>query len=367
MIKLVDLGAQHEELKDELAAVVSKTVAKSAFMGGAIVKNFELNFAEFNKSNFAIGTSNGTSALEVALRVNGVGAGDEVITVANTFFATAESIFNVGATPVFVDIDEVDGLIDISKIASAITSKTKAIIPVHLFGHLVDMPSIMEIARNHRLIVIEDAAQAHGSVAEWGTPGKLSQGACFSFYPGKNLGAWGDAGAIVTDDSHLAALYSKVRDHGRLSKYEHDVVGTNARLDGLQAGILDVKLSALPRWNSRRADIAEKYIQRFTSAGFKVLFDHKKYKSSWHLFVIRVANRDDIQRHFKEREIETGIHYPIPLHKQPALISSFGGQSLPITEKLSAEIISIPIHPHLTESQVEYIIETFLDIAIPQG
>ena len=363
MIKLVDISAQHHELEYELEKALSEILKGSAFIGGAPVSNFEKAFANFCQKKFAVGVSNGTSALEIALRGNQIGYGDEVITVANTFFATAEAIYNVGAKPVFVDVDLIDGLIDISMIEKVITPKTKAIIPVHLFGHLVDMERLSLIAKKFNLLLIEDAAQAHGAVASWGTPGQYSQAAAYSFYPGKNLGAWGDAGAITTNDSDLYLIYSKLRDHGRLSKYEHDLIGSNARMDGLQAAILEVKLSRLSSWNQRRSEIAAIYLQELQDAGFKVLVNPDSYQSAWHLFVVRVNNREEIQKHFKEIGIETGIHYPIPLHKQPALLNHFKSVVLPNTERLAKEIISIPIHPHLSESEVTKILKNFLLVA----
>ena len=363
MIKLVDIKAQHNELKLELDGAIASVVNSSAFIGGEPLKAFESAFADFSQSNYATGVSNGTSALEIALRGNNIGAGDEVITVANSFFATAEAILNVGATPVFVDVTLEDALIDIDRIKKSISRKTKAIIPVHLFGHLVNMPSLHEIASKYDLVVIEDAAQAHGAVADWGSPGKLSAAAAYSFYPGKNLGAWGDAGAITSNDEKLRNIYSKLRDHGRLSKYEHDLIGTNARMDGLQAAILEIKLQRLPIWNARRREIAGRYLKEFRPAGFKVLVNENSYRSAWHLFVVRVQNREKIQSHFSTLKVETGIHYPIPLHKQPALEKFYKRVKLPNTELLAKQMISLPIHPHLSEADVELIIAEFLKVA----
>lgn len=363
MIKLVDLGKQHEALEVELNTAIGNIVSTSSFIGGKPLANFESKFAEFCGVDNLIGVSNGTTAIEVALRANGIGEGDEVITVAHTFFATAEAILNVGAKPVFVDVNIVDGLMDISKVEAAITKKTKALLPVHLYGHLVNIESLKKITDRYNLVIIEDAAQAHGASAAWGRPGQITDAATFSFYPGKNLGAWGDAGAIATNDIALANKYRKLRDHGRITKYEHDVVGMNARMDALQAEVLTIKLSKLKSWNARRHEIAFKYIEKFTEKGFEVLFQNDAYQSAWHLFVVRVGNREEIQTNFKEVEIETGIHYPVPLHKQPALKNMFSGLTLPVTEKLAEEIISLPLHPYLTEDEVSKIIELFLKTA----
>lgn len=364
MIKLVDPYKQHQTLEAELANAVKEIVAGSSFIGGKPVTKFEANFADFCSSENAVGVSNGTSAIEIALRANGVGIGDEVITVAHTFFATAEAILNVGAKPVFVDVNLVDGLMDISMIEGAITNKTKAVIPVHIYGHLVNIEELKKITDKFGLIVIEDAAQAHGASAKWGKPGQITEAATFSFYPGKNLGAWGDAGAIVTNNKILADKYRKIRDHGRLTKYEHDVVGMNARMDALQAEVLSIKLSRLRSWNDRRREIASRYIDSFSKKkNFKVLFQEDSYESAWHLFVIRVANREVIQNVFKEAKIETGIHYPVPLHIQPALQEMYSGLSLPVTERLAGEIISIPLHPYLTDQEVSEIINLFIKTA----
>ena len=363
MIKLVNIKAQYDELKNELDAAVLNVVKNSAFIGGTNLDTFEEAFADFTKARFATGVSNGTSALEIALKGNNIGNGDKVITVANTFFATAEAIINVGAIPIFIDVNMSDALMNTSLIESQINRKTKAIIPVHLFGHLVNMKKIHEVASKYSLVVIEDAAQAHGAVAEWGTPGKFSAAAAYSFYPGKNLGAWGDAGAITTNDDGLKRIYNKLRDHGRLSKYEHDLVGTNARMDSLQAAILEVKLKKIPSWNERRTAIARRYIKSLSSARFKILVEEHSYNSAWHLFVVRVKNRENVQSYLASLNIETGIHYPIPLHKQPALEKSYKKLKLPNTELLAKEMISLPIHPHLSDDEVDYIIREFLKVA----
>lgn len=363
MIKLVDLGKQHKDLEVELMTAIENIVATSSFIGGKPVTSFESSFADFCLVDNLIGVSNGTTAIEVALRANGVGEGDEVITVAHTFFATAEAILNVGAKPVFIDVNLVDGLMDISMIEAAITKKTKAVVPVHIYGHLVDIEKLKKTTDKYGLIVIEDAAQAHGASATWGRPGQISEAATFSFYPGKNLGAWGDAGALATNNQELADKYRKIRDHGRITKYEHDVVGMNARMDALQAEVLTIKLSKLRSWNNRRQEIAFRYIEKFKEKGFEALFEENSYESAWHLFVVRVANRDIIQNRFKEADIETGIHYPVPLHKQPALKEMFSGLTLPVTERLAKEIISLPLHPYLTDYEVSVIIDLFLKTA----
>lgn len=363
MIKLVDLTRQHSDLQAELNKAVQEVVLTNGFIGGKILENFEKVFAEFLDVNYVVGVSNGTAALEVALRANGIGIGDEVITVANSFFATVEAIINIGAKPIFVDVNLKDGLMDLGQVESAVTSRTRAIIPVHLFGHLVNLERLQNITTKFNLIVIEDAAQAHGASAEWGNPGQLSEAAAFSFYPGKNLGAWGDGGSIATNISHLAIRCSKIRDHGRISKYEHDLIGGNYRLDSLQAAILQVKLTKLGEWNRRRTEIANIYIAALSERGFKILFDEYSYQSSWHLFVVRVANRAEVQEYLKRYDIESGIHYPIPLHLQPAIANSYSYIKLPVTELLSGQIISLPMHPYLTNSEIDEVLFRFLEVA----
>lgn len=365
MIKLVDPWQQHAEIENELVEIFKESLKSSAFIGGKPVSVFEESFAKFCNSQFAVGVSNGTAALEIALRASGVKKGDEVITVANTFFATVEAIYNVGAIPKFVDITLNDGLMDINLISEAVSPRTTAIVPVHLFGNLVNIHELAKIASKLNLRIIEDAAQAHGAIANWGNIAQFSDSAAFSFYPGKNLGALGDAGAVVTNNGDIKDFMSKIRDHGRVSKYEHDYIGTNARLDALQASFLTVKLRKIPEWNQRRGRIAANYLNGLSSGGFHVLNDSDSYSSAWHLFVVRVKNRDSVMKYMSNNGIETGIHYPIPLHRQPAIRDYFKDLVLPNTEKLSGEIMSLPIHPFLTERNVETILKLFLDVAIP--
>ena len=365
MIKLVDPWMQHAEIENELLAIFKESLKTSAFIGGKSVSEFEKSFANFCNSQFAVGVSNGTAALEIALRASGVKKGDEVITVANTFFATVEAIYNTGAIPKFVDITLDDGLMDINMINEAVSPRTTAIVPVHLFGNLVNIHELSNLASKLNLRIIEDAAQAHGATANWGNIAQFSDSAAFSFYPGKNLGALGDAGAVITNKVNIKDFISKIRDHGRVSKYEHDYIGTNARLDALQASFLSVKLKKIPEWNLRRRSIAALYLNDLCRKGFHVLNEADSYNSAWHLFVVRVKNRDSVMKYMSNNEIETGIHYPIPLHRQPAIRDYFKDLVLPNTEALSGEIVSLPIHPFLTEKNVETILKSFLKVAIP--
>lgn len=365
VIKLVDLSRQYSDLKTEIDEKLQMCLTQSLFIGGNYVRDFETAFASFCGVKHCIGASNGTTALEVALRSAGVGYGDEVVTVANTFFATAEAIVNVGAVPVFAEVCKASGLLDLELLPAYISNKTKAVIPVHLFGHLVDVRKLNDILGNRDIKVIEDAAQAHGARAQWGAPGQMSWAAAFSFYPGKNLGAFGDGGAIITNDDSRGELLKKMVDHGRISKYEHEIVGTNARLDTLQAAVLSVKLASLSKWNHRRLEVATQYYEVLRGFNFQVLKNELFEESAWHLFAIRVNNRDKTLNHLKMNGIEAGIHYPIPLHKQPALASRYHEISLPVTEELCSQIISLPLHPFLEESEVAKVLDVFLEVAKP--
>ncbi len=364
-IKLVDLKRQYEKLKTEIDESIKICLDGTSFIGGDLVTRFEKSFAEFSKVSFCIGISNGTVALELALKSAGVKPGDEVITVSNTFFATAEAILNIGAIPVFIDVDETSGLMDLSKLHKIITKKTSAIVPVHLFGHLVDIQKLSALVENYDIKIIEDAAQAHGAWANWGGPGSLSWAAAFSFYPGKNLGAFGDAGAIVTNSNSLSQQLRKMADHGRTSKYVHELVATNARLDTIQAAVLETKLKKLREWNRKRLEIATKYRGALQGLGFSILANSNFEESAWHLFPVRVSNRNQVMDHMKIHGIETGIHYPVPLHKQPALSSMYSDVALPVTETLCSQIVSLPLHPFLEDKEFKKVVDVFLEVADP--
>lgn len=329
------------------------------FINGKEVKEFEAAFAAFCGTEYAVGVGSGTDALILALRGLGIGQGDEVITTPHTFIATAEAILAVNAKPVFVDIDEATYNIDPAKIEEKITDRTRAILPVSLYGNPAPMGNIFEIAKKYSLKVLGDAAQAHGAelneknIAQWG------EAACFSFYPGKNLGAYGDAGAVVTRDAELAEKLSLLKDHGRRSKYEHLIIGVNSRLDTLQAAILRVKLRYLPKWNEARRSLANYYREQVKDLPVICPTEVPNSKHVFHLFVIRTANRDRLQQYLKGRGIETGIHYPIPLHLQPALqFLGYRKGDFPITEHVATEILSLPMFPELEQKQADRVIES---------
>ncbi|MDW8352005.1 MAG: DegT/DnrJ/EryC1/StrS family aminotransferase [Anaerolineae bacterium] len=358
-IPLVDLKAQYMAIRPEIEAAIQRVIESTAFINGPDVAAFEQEFAQFCGAAYAVGVASGTAALQLALQACGVGAGDEVITTAHTFCATAEAIVHAGARPVFVDIDPCSYTLAPEAVARAITPRTKAIVPVHLYGMPADMDAINAIAQQHGLFVIEDAAQAHGALYKGRPVGTLGHVACFSFYPGKNLGAYGDAGAVTTNDPAIARRVLALRDHGRAigpdgkrSKYEHDQVGYGERLDTLQAAILRVKLRYLPEWTARRQMIAQRYLELLAGAPIGLPFTPPDRQSVWHLFVVRVRRRADIQAHLAAQGIETGIHYPIPLHLQKGFAYlGYRAGDLPHTEAAAQEVLSLPIYAELSEAQ----------------
>jgi len=354
-IPLVDLVAQYRSIKSEIDEAIAGVIERAAFIGGVECDRFEEEFASFCEAEHAVGVGNGTDALILSLRALGVGKGDEVIVPANTFIATSEAVSAVGAVPVFVDVDIETALISEESMKAAISKRTAAVIAVHLYGRAADMTTILRIAKRKGIAVIEDAAQAHG--ARWGgrRVGSLSNVACFSFYPGKNLGAYGDAGAIVTNDNALAERVRLLKNHGRTQKYIHDTEGYNSRLDNLQAAILSVKLKHLDQWNSYRETIAGRYRARLEgSRALRMLSSAGHEEHVYHLFVVRCEARDDLREALQKKGISTGIHYPLPLHLQPAyarLGHSVG--SFPNAEKLAATVLSLPIYAEITDEEID--------------
>lgn len=361
-VPFVDLKGQYHSIKEEIDQAISNVIKDSAFIGGKYAKAFEESFAKYIGVKNCVGVGNGTDALCIALKALGISEGDEVITVANTFIATSEAITMTGAKVVFVDCNKETYNIDVNKHEQAITGKTKAIIPVHLYGQPAEMDKIMDVARKHNMYVVEDAAQAHGSEYQGQRIGTIGNIACFSFFPGKNLGAYGDAGAIVTNNDDLARKARMIANHGRIEKYNHEFEGTNSRLDGLQAAILDVKLKYLDKWIERRRAIAKMY-----DAGLKdivitpsVLPD---VKHVYHLYVIRIKNRDRVKELLGEKGIATGIHYPIPLPFLKAYsYLDHKPADFPVAYSIKDEILSLPIHGDMMDEQVEYVIASLKDI-----
>lgn len=362
-IPFLDLQAQYQSIKHEVDPAIQGILDSCAFAGGPGVESFEKDFAQYCGAEHCIGVGNGTSALELILKAYSIGDGDEVITVANSFFASAEAISNVSAVPVLVDCREDDALIDTTQIEAAITAKTKAIIPVHLYGQCADMDEVSAVAQKHNLIVIEDACQAHGSGYKGKKAGSLADAAAFSFYPGKNLGAYGEGGAVTTDDDAIAKKIRMLRDHGMQEKYKHAVVGRNERMDGIQGAVLSVKLKHLESWNEKRRSHAALYRKLLSeNPAVKLLRMHEDRESNYHLFVVRVKNRDAVQKKLTEKGIATGIHYPIPIHLQEAYAGKWKKGDFPVAEAMAPELLTLPMYAELGENEIQEVCRKILDI-----
>jgi dTDP-4-amino-4,6-dideoxygalactose transaminase len=356
-VPFLDLKAQYATIKDEIAVALQQVLDNTAFAGGPFVAAFEKDFAAYCGTKHAVGVGNGTDALWMALLALGVGPDDEVITVPDTFIATAEAISYCGAKPVFCDVEEKTYNLDPAKLEAAITPKTKGVIPVHLFGQMADMDPIMEIARKRNLFVIEDASQAHGAEYKGKKAGSIGVAGCFSFYPGKNLGAYGEAGAVVTSDDALAEKMKMLRDHGSAKKYYHTYVGFNCRMDGFQGAVLSVKLKYIDRWNEARRQHARHYTQLLSGNGSMIGPSEADYgKHVYHVYAIRVKDRDGLIAKLGEKEIGTNIHYPVPVHLQQAY-SSMGLRegSFPVAERCAVEFVSLPMYPELAADQVAFV------------
>ena len=362
-IPLADLKAQYLSIKEEIDAAIADVIDHTSFIGGEQVKRFEEEFASFCGVKHAVGVGNGTDALELALSACDIGRGDEVITVAHTFAATVEAIVFRGARPVLVDIDATTYNIDVSEIEARITERTRAIMPVHLYGQPADMDPILDLARQYGLIVIEDAAQAHGAKYKGRLVGSLGDVACYSFYPSKNLGAYGDAGAVVTNNEEIASKVALIRDHGAPDKYVHEVVGCNSRLDTLQAAVLRVKLRHLREWNAARRERVEWYNRLLADVDVVTPYEPAWADAVYHLYVVRVAQRDLVRRGLAESGIATGIHYPIPLHLQPAFrYLGYQEGDFEKAEACAREVLSLPMYAELTAEQATQIADRLASI-----
>jgi len=358
-IPFLDLKVQYRQIEAELKPVLEDIMANGAFIGGPQVEAFEKEFAAFCGGGYCVGLNSGTDALRFALMAAGVGPGDEVITVPHTFIATTEAISQAGATPAFVDIDPATCCIDVNQIQRRITSKTRAIVPVHLYGQPADMDPISEIASKHHLAVIEDACQAHGALYKGHAAGSMGTAGCFSFYPGKNLGAFGDAGAVVTGDDRLAQTIRMLREHGQSRKYYHDMEGYTGRLDAIQAAVLRLKLKRLADWNRARRDNAALYTKLLADVpSITVVKEADFAQSVYHLYVILVDDRDGLQAFLAEKEVGTGLHYPLPLHLQKAYSSmGFKKGDFPVSECTAERLLSLPMYAELTTEQIEYVVD----------
>lgn len=357
-VPFLDLHAHHAPFMGEFEAAIRAVIASGAFAGGPFVADFEKDFADFCQTRHAVGLGSGTEAVWLALLACGVGPGDEVITSPCTFLATAEAITYCGARPVFVDVDEQTYNIDPSLIEAAITARTKAIIPVHLFGQPADMDPILAIAKKHRLFVVEDACQAHGSDYKGRQAGSIGDAGCFSFYPGKNLGAFGEAGALVTNNDALARTVQILRDHGQSRKYHHSMIGWNCRMDGIQGAILQIKLRHLSRANDRRRAHAALYNELLRDVEEVILPVEAPYAQHvYHIYAIRVRDRNALMHRLTEAGVGCGIHYPVPVHLQEAYRSlGYVEGDLPVAERVSLEFVSLPMYPELTREQIEAVV-----------
>jgi dTDP-4-amino-4,6-dideoxygalactose transaminase len=357
VIPLVDLKAQYAAIRAEIDTAIQRVLDSTAFILGSEVEQFEAAFAAYCGAPHAVGVSSGSAALRLALLACGIGPGDEVITSPHTFIATAEAISHSGARPVFVDIDPQSYNLDVEQVAAAIGPRTKAVIAVHLYGLPVDLDALLALTRRHGVALIEDAAQAHGATYKGRRVGSFGAAACFSFYPGKNLGAYGDGGMVVSNDAALAARVRMLRDHGRRDKYLHETLGYGERLDALQAAVLRVKLGHLDVWNGQRRQGARRYRELLASSPVVLPATPADATPVYHLFVVRVAERDRVLERLHAAGVGAGVHYPIPVHLQPAYAPlGHAAGSFPHAERAAREVLSLPLYPEITDAQQQEVV-----------
>lgn len=357
-VQLLDLIAQYETIKEEIKDAVINTIESGHYILGPEVKKLEGDIASFCGVKHGIGVANGTDALVLILKAFGIGEGDEVITTPFTFFASAETVSNVGATPVFADIVPDTYCIDVDKIEEKITEKTKAIVAVHIFGHMCDMDRIMELAKKHNLIVIEDAAQAIGAEYKGRKAGSFGHASSFSFFPTKNLGGYGDGGMIVTNDDEIAEKLRVLRVHGSKPKYYHSIIGYNSRLDEIQAAVLNVKFKHIENWNNARGEKALNYNELLKGTSVKTPFAHEDVKHIYHLYIIQHEKRDELIAFLKENGVATGIYYPVPLHLQKVYEGlGYKEGDMPVSEYMSKRTFAIPLYPELSKEEQNYVAE----------
>ncbi len=359
MIKFLDLSSQYKSIQADIDNAIKNVISESAFIGGRYVDKFENDFSDYVGANYCVSVGNGTDALEIAIESLNLPVGSEIIVPANSFIASSEAVTRTGNKVVFCDVDEESYVISIKDIKKRITPKTKAIIAVHLYGHPCDMDELLNLSIKNNLFIIEDCAQSHGSEYRGKKVGSIGDIATFSFYPGKNLGAYGDGGAITTNNNDLAIQCRKIANHGRISKYDHDFEGRNSRLDGIQAAILNVKLKHLDNWIERRIKVAEQYLEGLSSIDNIILPIKKNWvKQAYHLFVIRTNMRDELKNYLSERGIHTGVHYPISLPKLKAYNYIKQADEPMFANHADASLLSLPIGEHLTEEDVEKVIHS---------
>jgi len=364
-IPFLDLAWQHNIIKNALAQRFEEIMSQSAFVGGKALEDFERNFAAYCEVPYAVGVASGTDALILALRALGIGAGDEVITIPTTFVATASAVLHVGAKPVFVDIDPKTRDFNFELLRKGITPRTKAIMPVHLYGQAAGMDEIQRIVMIHNLKIIEDASQSHGAIYRGRKVGTLGDVGCFSFYPGKNLGAYGEGGMVVTKDEGLATLVKELRNHGGIGKYEHKSLGYNSRLDALQAAVLDEKLKYLDEWNKKRREIASLYQKHLGGIEeLQIFAPRPDTEAVYHLYAVKLlrGDRADFMKYLSERGIATGIHYPAPLHLLPPFAKlQYRRGDFPVAEAYCERTVSLPIFPGITEEKASFVVKTIHD------
>jgi dTDP-4-amino-4,6-dideoxygalactose transaminase len=362
-VPFVDLKVQYHSIKNEIDSAISEILESTQFVGGKKHDAFESDFAAYVEGKYGVGAANGTCALHLALEALGVGPGDEVITACDTFIATTEAIMHAGADVVLVDALDASMNIDPQQIEDAITDRTRVIIPVHLYGQSADMDAVRDIAKRHSLHIVSDAAQAHGARYKGSRKAIHGELTCYSFYPGKNLGAYGDAGMVVTDDGELAERMRVLANHGREGKYLHCVAGYNYRMDTMQAAILDVKLRHLDAWTERRRSRAKRYDAAFDGSPIRPVHEAPGNYHVYHLYVVRLPERDHVLAELGKRGIAAGIHYPVPLHLQKAYAHlGLGKGTFPVAERAAAEIISLPMYPELTDEMVDYVAATLKEL-----
>lgn len=362
-IPYLDLQAQYAPLRSEVLTALGEICESTSFAQGSATSDFEAKFAAYCGVGHCVSLNSGTSALHLALRCIDVGPGDEVITVSMTFIATAWAISYVGATPVFVDIDPVRRTLNPANFEAAITSRTKAIIPVHLYGMPAEMDRIMSIAEQHGVPVIEDAAQAHGARYHGRRVGQFGQIACFSFYPSKNLGAYGEGGALITNDASIAHRARSLRDHAQSQKYLHDEIGYNYRMDSFQGAVLSIKLKHLDEWNTARSDCARLYTELLKDSSYKLPAYASDSECVWHCYVIETPERDRVRSALQDVEIQSAVHYPVPIHLQRAYAHlGYRSGDLPVTEALCEHCLSLPIYPELSKEKISRIASVLLDL-----
>ena len=357
-IPYLDLPAQMRGIRKEIDVAIARTLDNCSFCLGPDVAQFEKDFARFCGAEHCVGFNSGTSALHVAMLLLNVGPGDEVITTPFTFVATSWAISYVGAKPVYVDIDDATFNLDPKLVEDAITPRTKAIIPVHLYGHPADLEPLLKICRKHSLPLVEDAAQAHGAKYRGKIVGTFGAMSCFSFYPGKNLGAYGEGGALVTDNDAFAARGRALRDHGSTRRYYHDEIGFNYRMEGIQGAVLGVKLKYLDQWTRERRRVAKHYSELLADTPLQLPYEADYAESAWHLYVVRHPRRDELKKHLENNQIGCGLHYPLPLHLQKAYAHlRYKDGSFPLAEKAARECLSLPIYPEIAEEQIQRVAE----------